>query len=146
VIDDRDTTRIVRSWLEVGATSLPDRVLDGVLDQLPATTPGTYVSTPFARPGSAEGALCLIPAHAGCEETTADDAITFTFTVPDGWVGVEDDLAARTWGPPGGAGLMFLRGAWLFSDPCADAPVPDIAAVRPSMTSSPRSWSIRCSR
>jgi hypothetical protein len=34
---DRDTTRIVRSWLEVGATALPDRVLDAVLDQLPTT-------------------------------------------------------------------------------------------------------------
>ncbi len=35
---DRDTTRIVRSWLEEGATALPDRVLDAVLDQLPATS------------------------------------------------------------------------------------------------------------
>ena len=34
---DRDTTRIVRSWLEEGATALPDRVLDAVLDQVPAT-------------------------------------------------------------------------------------------------------------
>jgi hypothetical protein len=34
---DRDTTRIVRSWLVDGATALPDRVLDAVLDQLPAT-------------------------------------------------------------------------------------------------------------
>ena len=34
---DRDTTRIVRSWLEEGATALPDRVLDTVLDQIPAT-------------------------------------------------------------------------------------------------------------
>ena len=34
---DRDTTRIVRSWLEEGATVLPDRVLDAVLDQVPAT-------------------------------------------------------------------------------------------------------------
>lgn len=34
---DRDTTRLVRSWLEEGVTALPDRVLDGVLDQLPAT-------------------------------------------------------------------------------------------------------------
>jgi hypothetical protein len=34
---DRDTTRIVRSWLEEGVTSLPDSVLDAVLDQLPAT-------------------------------------------------------------------------------------------------------------
>ncbi|HEX6656322.1 MAG TPA: hypothetical protein VF153_08935 [Candidatus Limnocylindria bacterium] len=35
---DRDETRIVRSWLEGGATQLPDRVLDAVLDQLPKTT------------------------------------------------------------------------------------------------------------
>ncbi len=34
---DRDTTRLVRSWLEEGATALPDRVLDTVLDQVPAT-------------------------------------------------------------------------------------------------------------
>ena len=34
---ERDTTRIVRSWLETGVTELPDRVLDQVLDQLPAT-------------------------------------------------------------------------------------------------------------
>ena len=34
---DRDTTRIVRSWLEEGVTALPDRVLDTVLDQLPTT-------------------------------------------------------------------------------------------------------------
>jgi hypothetical protein len=30
------TTRVVRSWLEEGVTALPDRVLDAVLDQLPA--------------------------------------------------------------------------------------------------------------
>jgi hypothetical protein len=34
---DRDVARIVRSWLEEGRTVLPDRVLDVVLDQLPAT-------------------------------------------------------------------------------------------------------------
>jgi hypothetical protein len=34
---DRDTTRIVRSWLDEGVTTLPDRVLDAVLDQVPAT-------------------------------------------------------------------------------------------------------------
>jgi hypothetical protein len=34
---DRDVTRIIRSWLEEGVTALPDRVLDPVLDQLPAT-------------------------------------------------------------------------------------------------------------
>jgi hypothetical protein len=35
---DRDVTRIVRSWLEEGVTALPDRVLDTVLDQVPATS------------------------------------------------------------------------------------------------------------
>lgn len=34
---DRDTTRIVRSWMEEGVTHLPDAILDAVLDQLPAT-------------------------------------------------------------------------------------------------------------
>jgi len=34
---DRDTSRLVRSWLEEGVTALPDRVLDAVLDQVPAT-------------------------------------------------------------------------------------------------------------
>jgi hypothetical protein len=34
---ERDVSRIVRSWLEEGVTALPDRVLDTVLDQLPAT-------------------------------------------------------------------------------------------------------------
>jgi hypothetical protein len=34
---DRETTRVVRSWLDEGVTSLPDRVLDAVLDQVPTT-------------------------------------------------------------------------------------------------------------
>lgn len=34
---DRDVTRTVRSWLEERVTALPDRVLDAVLDQVPAT-------------------------------------------------------------------------------------------------------------
>jgi hypothetical protein len=34
---DRETTRVVRSWLEEGVTVLPDRVLDAVLEQVPTT-------------------------------------------------------------------------------------------------------------
>jgi hypothetical protein len=34
---DRDVTRIVRSWMDEGVTELPDRVLDVVLNQVPAT-------------------------------------------------------------------------------------------------------------
>jgi hypothetical protein len=37
VSSDRETTRIVRSWLDEGVTRLPDRVLNAVLDQVPAT-------------------------------------------------------------------------------------------------------------
>jgi hypothetical protein len=36
VSTDHDVTRIVRSWLDEGVTALPDRVLDTVLDQVPA--------------------------------------------------------------------------------------------------------------
>jgi hypothetical protein len=33
---ERETTRIVQSWLEVGSTGIPDRVLDAVLAGLPS--------------------------------------------------------------------------------------------------------------
>jgi hypothetical protein len=45
---DRDVTGIVRSWLEDGATSLPERVLDDVLAQVP-TTPQRRPSWPAWR-------------------------------------------------------------------------------------------------
>jgi hypothetical protein len=185
---DRDVTRIVRSWLEDGATALPDRVLDDVLDQLPATpqrrswwparrlramntpirialaaaavaviaviainifprsggiglppasptpspTPssipspspspasfpdgplpaGSYATQPFA--GS--GGMCM--GQAGCTEAGAeDDSIRITFTLPDGWAGIGGTIwrAAENNSPPGGAGLLFSRGPWLYS-------------------------------
>ncbi len=207
---DRDVTRIVRSWLEDGATALPDRVLDNVLDQLPATpqrrplwpvrrfrdmntpiriaiaaaavvviavvgwqflprsegavgvpvpTPspslspslppspspspsparipdgplaaGTYTTQPFAGPGG----LCM--GQAGCVEAGAeDDSIRITVTVPDGWSGFDGKSvvpSAESYSPPGGAGLLFGRGGWLYtvSQVCGgsgpDAPTgPDI--------------------
>jgi hypothetical protein len=33
---ERETTRIVQSWLEVGSTGIPDRVLDAVVAELPS--------------------------------------------------------------------------------------------------------------
>jgi hypothetical protein len=39
---ERDTARIVRSWLEEGRTALPDHILDAVLDQVPATRQRRY--------------------------------------------------------------------------------------------------------
>ncbi len=46
---DRETNRIVRSWLETGVTALPDRVLDDVLDQLPATRQRRAIFWPARR-------------------------------------------------------------------------------------------------
>jgi len=205
VSTDRDVNRIVRSWLEDGATALPDRVLDSVLDQLPATpqrrawwparrfqdmnaymkiaiaaaavvvialiginllpgtgsvggpapsptvapspaasptstpapTPtaspasipdgplaaGTYTTQPFA--GS--GGLCM--GQTGCIEAgVEDDSIRISITLPDGWTGIEGGAVVPTvesYSPPGGAGLLFMRGGWLYSELCA-GPGPDI--------------------
>jgi hypothetical protein len=199
---DRDVTRIVRSWLEEGATALPDRILDAVLDQVPATpqrrawwpawrfgemnnyakvaiaaaavavvavvginllprsggvggpgqTPspsptrsltaspspslspspagipdgplaaGTYATQPFS--GNAD--LCM--GQAGCTESAADNSIRITLTVPDGWAGIGGTIwrAVENNSPPGGAGLLFSRGPWLYSQPCGGSPGPDI--------------------
>jgi hypothetical protein len=195
---DRDVTRIVRSWLEDGATALPDRVLDTVLDQLPATsqrrawwpawrfremnsalrlaiaaaavvvvaivginlvgvpgpsptpspspsptsspmpllggrlTPGRYQTTPFAELDAL--GVCMTAAPA-CTESPADDTIRFEFTVPDGWAGAPFHsvwLYAGNNSPPGGAGLIFVRGGGLYSEPCGGTPSPDIP-VGPSV-------------
>ena len=47
---DREVTRIVRSWLEEGVTALPDRVLDAVLDQVPATQQRRAIRLPRRLP------------------------------------------------------------------------------------------------
>lgn len=61
---DRDEIRIVRTWLEDGATALPDRVLDSVLAQLPATNQvrphgglTRYLHMTMSLPGSARIAV-----------------------------------------------------------------------------------------
>ena len=40
---ERDTSRIVQTWLETGSTGLPDRVLDAVLSELPSTPQRRHV-------------------------------------------------------------------------------------------------------
>jgi hypothetical protein len=70
---DRDATVIVRSWLEEGATALPDRVLDAVLDQLPATSqrrarwparslPGMSTAARLTSAGAVVAAVAVIAA------------------------------------------------------------------------------------
>jgi hypothetical protein len=66
---DRDQVRIVRAWLEEGVIVLPDRVLDAVLDQLPATKqvrPITgltrYLNMSVSLPGLARFAVVAVAA------------------------------------------------------------------------------------
>jgi hypothetical protein len=82
---------------------------------------GTYVMTPFAPGRLAPG--CMTPPQPGCTEAE-DDSFSATFTVPDGWLGV-DSLAIWPAGvenhAPAGATLSFNRGGWLYGDPCLTA-------------------------
>ena len=54
---DPETTRIVRTWLDDGVTSLPDRVLDAVLDQVPATAQRRVTLWPARRLSTMNTAL-----------------------------------------------------------------------------------------
>jgi hypothetical protein len=95
----------------------PARIPDGPL------AAGTYTTQPFAGPGR----LCM--GQAGCIEAgPEDDSIRITFTLPDGWTGIEGWAVVPTvesYSPPGGAWLLFMRGGWLYSELCA-GPGPDI--------------------
>ncbi len=56
--------------------------------------------------------------QAGCTEAGAeDDSIRITVTVPDGWAGLEYSVvpSVESYSPPGGAGLLFGRGGWLYT-------------------------------
>ena len=73
---------------------------------------GGYTIQPFVR----HRGLCM--GQAGCTEAGAeDDTIRVTLTVPDGWAGIEgiDRSSVESYSPPGGAGLLFGRGGWLYS-------------------------------
>ena len=75
---------------------------------------GSHTIQPFVGPGG----LCL--GQAGCTEAGAeDDSIRITLTVPDGWSGLEVSLhpTVERYTPPGGAGLLFMRGGWLYPPP-----------------------------
>ena len=56
--------------------------------------------------------------QAGCVEAGAeDDSIRITLTVPDGWTGLEYSIVptVESYAPPGGGGLLFGRGGWLYT-------------------------------
>jgi hypothetical protein len=60
-------------------------------------------------------------------ESAQDDSIRITLTVPDGWTGLEISIVptVESYRPPGGGGLLFMRGGWLWSELCGPAG-PDI--------------------
>lgn len=90
-----------------------------------ALTAGTYVSRPFAQPGSD---ACYSPPQPGCIDSTDDDAVRIALTVPDGWIGGAEGASPAAADPAAadGASLLFIRGASLFTDPCRNDGPPDI--------------------
>lgn len=93
---------------------------------------GDYTVTPFVGDD-------LAPCGQGespCPEAGIDDAISFTFTLPDGWAGAPGGsdiwLSNQHNSGPAGAGFLIGRGGWLWSDPCAETGNADIP-VGPSV-------------
>jgi hypothetical protein len=76
---------------------------------------GSHTIQPFVGPGG----LCVAESsQVGCIEAGAeDDSIRITLTVPDGWTGLESAIvpSVESYSPPGGAGLNFGRGGWLYT-------------------------------
>lgn len=98
-------------------------------------TSGTHVSTPFAPPDGF--GVCLSPLQVGCTETSADDTIRISFTVPDGWAsgfgGAAITKPAAGTRAPSGMSLHFLRGGWLYTDPCVTGSNPPDIVVGPTV-------------
>jgi hypothetical protein len=97
---------------------------------------GTHVVKPFPPPRDAAWTghgLCA--GQAGCTEPSDDDSIRITFTVPDGWALAEDVAVTKpsaSTGAPRGMSLHFLRGGWLYRDPCIKVDGPPDVEVGPS--------------
>ena len=104
----------------------PVALLEGPL------TPGTYVTKPFDNAdGIDDGDLGICMSEdSSFTEDPADDAIRISFTVPDGWHGAPRHSVwlaqVEHQGPPGGAWLVFERGAKLYTEPCGSTVPPDI--------------------
>ena len=101
------------------------------LSQSPSPSPVLFPNGPLPagshtiQPFVGSGWLCM--GQAGCTESAEDDSIRITVTVPDGWAGFEIGIvpSVERSTPPGGAGLLFMRGGWLWSELCGTSG-PDI--------------------
>jgi hypothetical protein len=95
---------------------------------------GTHTARPFDPTLSENHGLCA--GQSGCTESSADDPIRISFTVPDGWALAEEVAVTKPSAStvaPGGMSLHFLRGGWLFSGPCVKIDGPPDIEVGPSV-------------
>jgi hypothetical protein len=145
-IDERATDVLFYAWASViqdGRVVATDYAPDlGWLDPT-VLGPGQRDERPFGAGGNGHS-VCVVPPQPGCRETDSADNVQITFALPDGWAWNDSDNRADVRGhaltphdglfnkatgmvAPQGMRLQFLRGGWLFSDPCrkVDA-VPDI--------------------
>ena len=102
---------------------------------------GSYVVTPFlgADPGIC-GPTATGATPAPCEESTTDDTIRFTFALPDGWDGAPFQsiwLASEQNAAPDGASLIFVRGGWLYSEPCVTDESVELNGANPNVPVGP---------
>lgn len=133
---DRDTTRIVRSWLEEGVTTLPDRVLDVVLDELPTTPQRRAMWWPARRLFDMNKAMAF---GLGAAAVVIVAILGFRFLVPAGpSIGDQAETPTPTASPmawPDVQGVDLAAGTYL-----SDGPSP----IRSTITV-PEGW-IACGR
>jgi hypothetical protein len=132
---DRDTTRTVRSWLEEGVTALPDRVLDAVLDQVPATPqrrpwwpPRRFADMNKLLPAAIAAAAVLVVAVVGYTllPGTGGPGGPQTPTPPPVTAAPTAEPTTKSSIPPvGSASLTPGRHAWYWSGPPVSFEVPE---------------------
>ena len=114
---DRDATRIVRSWLDEGVTALPDRILDAVLDELPATRQRRNTWWPARRVSTAK-ALAL---GLGAAAVVIVAILGYRFFVPSGAsTGGPAETPTPTPSPmtwPTGLGVDLAAGTYVSDGP-----------------------------
>jgi hypothetical protein len=107
------------------ASATPSASFDVIGERLAA---GTHTSRPFDPALPEHWGVCV--GQSGCAETTADDSIGITYTVPEGWAfgyGAAVTKPSAGTVAPSGMSLHLLRGGWLFGDPCLTVDtLPDI--------------------
>jgi hypothetical protein len=114
----------------VGINLLPSQGNIAAPSASPSPSPSPAVSPPPVHGGElSPGAYTIGPAPDGvdtffaCPEPTGSgcsNTVRVVFTVPDGWSGAGDSiwLTAEENVNPDGAGLLFVRGGPLHTDPC----------------------------